>query len=140
MTRRAPPHPPRPSGPRQRCTEADVEAMLPALREASPVFGEDSAGGLPACTGRPVAGRARDPDVSAPGSAPVRVAGNAGNPATPYAGAERMADEPGEDVGVQLTHKGQGHGSYGVSTCVTKAVDTYLLDGELPKDGTVCTA
>jgi pimeloyl-ACP methyl ester carboxylesterase len=124
---------------KQRYTEADVEAMLPALREASPVFGEDSGGGLLACTGWPVTGRARDPGVSAPGSAPILVVGNTGDPATPYAGAERMADELGEDVGVRLTYKGQGHGSYGVSSCVTKAVDTYLLDGELPKDGTVCT-
>lgn len=131
MTRRAPPHPPRPSGPRQRCTEADVEAMLPALREASPVFGEDSAGGLPA-----------GPSPTRPGIPTPALRGRrrSRSPATPYAGAERMADEPGEDVGVQLTHKGQGHGSYGVSTCVTKAVDTYLLDGELPEDGTVCTA
>jgi hypothetical protein len=49
-----------------------------------------------------------------------------------------MADELGEDVGVQLTYNGQGHGAYGTSTCVTNAVNAYLLEGKMPKDGTVC--
>ncbi|MEV7238269.1 alpha/beta hydrolase [Streptomyces sp. NPDC051020] len=40
-----------------------------------------------------------------------------------------MANELGKGVGIMLTDKGEGHGSYGVSGCVTSAVDAYVLDG-----------
>ncbi|PZX38692.1 TAP-like protein [Streptomyces sp. DvalAA-21] len=49
-----------------------------------------------------------------------------------------MADELGEDVGVLLTNKGEGHGAYGESRCVTSLVDAYFLDGEVPADGRTC--
>ncbi|KUN83006.1 hypothetical protein AQJ66_20745 [Streptomyces bungoensis] len=62
------------------------------------------------------------------------------DPATPYEGARRMADELGRGVGVELTWKGEGHGAYGNgSDCVDSAVDAYLLNGTVPKDGTVCS-
>ncbi len=41
------------------------------------------------CTDWAVAGAADHPDVSAPGSAPILVVGNTGDPATPYEGARR---------------------------------------------------
>ncbi|MEU6666742.1 alpha/beta hydrolase [Streptomyces sp. NPDC046727] len=122
----------------QRYTEKDVEAMLPKFRAASPVFGEDMAAGLTACTGWPVKGESRDPDVSAEGASPILLVGNTGDPATPYAGTRHMAEELGEGVGVQLTYTGQGHGSYGDDDCVTDAVNTYLLDGTVPRDRAVC--
>lgn len=50
-----------------------------------------------------------------------------------------MADELGEDVGVRMTYKGQGHGAYNSGdACVQKAVGGYLLDGKAPEAGTVC--
>ena len=77
--------------------------------------------------------------MSAPGAAPVLVVGNTGDPATPYEGARKMADELGKGVGVQLTWKGEGHGAYGSgSDCVDCTVNDYLLDGKVPKDGKVC--
>ncbi|WP_240468516.1 alpha/beta hydrolase [Streptomyces dangxiongensis] len=112
--------------------------MLPRFRAASPVFGADLASGLLSCSDWPVRGASDDPDVSAEGAAPILLVGNTADPATPYAGARRMADELGEDVGVELTVKGQGHGTYGTDTCVTNTVNTYLLDGTMPRDGTVC--
>lgn len=50
-----------------------------------------------------------------------------------------MADELGEGVGVTVTNRGEGHGSYGESDCVTALVDAYFLDGKVPADGRVCS-
>ncbi|WP_338896211.1 alpha/beta fold hydrolase [Streptomyces sp. TG1A-60] len=122
-----------------RYTTEDVEAKLAEFRAASPVFGEWLAWSLLTCTDWAVAGAADHPDVRAPGSAPILVIGNTGDPATPYEGARRMAEELGAGVGVELTYKGQGHGAYGSgNACVQTAVDGYLLTGEVPKAGTVC--
>ncbi|MFI8002319.1 alpha/beta hydrolase [Streptomyces sp. NPDC086010] len=124
---------------KQRYTLEQTRKALPRFREASPVFGDYLGWGLLACTGWPVTGAWVTPDVSAPGSAPILVIGNTGDPATPYAGAKAMATELGKGVGVVLTYKGEGHGAYNSgSTCVQKAVDGYLLEGKVPESGTVC--
>ncbi|MGY0018507.1 alpha/beta hydrolase [Streptomyces sp. YJ-C3] len=124
-----------------RPTTAQTKARLAAFRQISPVFGEfmgwDTAGW---CHDWPVPGQWDDPDVSAPGAPPVLVVGNTGDPATPYEGARRMADELGKGVGVDLTWKGEGHGAYGSgSSCVDSTVNTYLLEGRIPRDGKVCS-
>ncbi|GAA3824515.1 alpha/beta hydrolase [Streptomyces chiangmaiensis] len=122
-----------------RYTTADVKANLAQFRAASPLFGEFLAWGMISCTNWPVAGGADHPTVSAPGAAPILVIGNTGDPATPYEGAGRMAQALGKGVGVQLTYRGQGHGSYDSgSKCVQNAVNNYLLNGTVPAAGTVC--
>ncbi|MEU5023152.1 alpha/beta hydrolase [Streptomyces milbemycinicus] len=125
---------------KQRYTVADVKAKLPEYRKASPVFGEFLAWGMLSCQDWPVAGKTDHPEVSAPGSAPILVVGNTGDPATPYEGARKMAKGLGEGVGVELTNKGEGHGAYnGGSKCTTAVVDDYLLNGKVPADGKVCS-
>ncbi|MEU9854844.1 alpha/beta hydrolase [Streptomyces sp. NPDC047974] len=123
----------------ERPTAARAKALLPEFRRLSPVFGAflawDTAGW---CAGWPVKGEARTPAASAPGADPVLVVGTTGDPATPYEGAERMAAELGEGVGILVTNKGEGHGAYGTSPCVTRTVDAYLLDGKVPAYGTTC--
>ncbi|GGW86513.1 peptidase [Streptomyces malachitofuscus] len=126
---------------KQRPTVEETKKLLPEFEELSPVFGSflgwDTAGW---CHDWPVPGQFDTPEVSAPGAAPVLVVGNTGDPATPYEGARKMADELGEDVGVVLTWKGEGHGAYGSgSDCVDSTVNAYLLDGTVPKDGKVCS-
>ncbi|WP_053851723.1 alpha/beta hydrolase [Streptomyces sp. NRRL B-24085] len=125
---------------KQRPTLAEAKRLLPEFERISPVFGPflgwDAAGW---CHDWPVPGQYETPEVSAPGAAPVLVIGNTGDPATPYEGARRMADELGKGVGVELTWKGEGHGAYGNgSDCVDATVDAYLLKGTVPKDGKVC--
>ncbi|MER6524850.1 alpha/beta hydrolase [Streptomyces sp. NPDC001508] len=125
---------------RQRPTLEETKKLLPKFAEISPVFGEflgwDTVGW---CHDWPVAGQYDTPEVAAPGAAPILLVGNTGDPATPYEGARRMADELGKDVGVELTWKGEGHGAYGRgSDCVDTTVNAYLLDGTVPKDGKVC--
>ncbi|MFF8635680.1 alpha/beta hydrolase [Streptomyces pilosus] len=126
---------------KQRPTVEETKQLLPEFEEISPVFGAflgwDTAGW---CHEWPVPGRFETPEVSAPGAAPILVVGNTGDPATPYEGARKMADELGEGVGVVLTWKGEGHGAYGSgSDCVDSTVNAYLLDGTVPKDGKVCS-
>ncbi|MFF4829841.1 alpha/beta hydrolase [Streptomyces sp. NPDC001312] len=124
---------------KQRYTPAFVEQKLPEFRAASPVFGDFLAWGMLSCTQWAVPGAAAHADVSAPGSAPILVVGNTGDPATPYGGAKRMADALGKGVGIELTWQGQGHGAYNSKNpCVQNAVNRYLLDGKVPPAGTVC--
>ncbi|MFB7557003.1 alpha/beta hydrolase [Streptomyces brevispora] len=124
---------------RARPTAAEARALLPEFEKLSPVFGAflawDTAGW---CSGWPVKGEHDTPEASAPGAGPVLVVGTTGDPATPYEGARKMADELGKGVGILLTNKGEGHGAYGRGTCVTSTVDTYFLDGKVPADGTTC--
>ncbi|MEV6808851.1 alpha/beta hydrolase [Streptomyces sp. NPDC051132] len=123
-----------------RYTADYVRRRLPVFRAASPLFGDYLAWGMVSCTDWAVPGAADHPDVSAPGSAPVVVIGNTGDPATPYEGARKMVDALGKGVGVELTYKGQGHGAYdSKNKCVQSAVNGYLLDGKVPKAGTVCS-
>ncbi|MFC5850604.1 alpha/beta hydrolase [Streptomyces chlorus] len=124
---------------KDRFTVEDVRGRLPEFRKASPVFGDMMAWGLLACTDWSVEGQASTVDVKADGAGPVLVIGNTGDPATPYEGAKKMADELGRGVGVHLTVEGEGHGTYGVNKCLTKIVDKYLLEGAVPRNDTVCS-
>ncbi|WP_316775478.1 alpha/beta hydrolase [Streptomyces sasae] len=126
---------------KERPTLAETKKRLAEFEKISPVFGDflswDSAGW---CHDWPVAGQWDTPEVSAPGAAPILLVGNTGDPATPYEGARKMADELGRGVGVELTWKGEGHGAYGSgSDCVDSMVNAYLLSGSIPKDGKVCS-
>ncbi|MFF1678652.1 alpha/beta hydrolase [Streptomyces sp. NPDC058256] len=126
---------------KQRPTPEETKKLLTEFEKISPVFGDflgwDTAGW---CHNWPVAGQHDNPEVSAPGADPVLVVGNTGDPATPYEGARKMADELGKGVGVELTWKGEGHGAYGSgSDCVDSTVNGYLLNGTVPKDGKVCS-
>ncbi|GGV36895.1 alpha/beta hydrolase [Streptomyces spectabilis] len=123
---------------RSRHSRADVDAERPAFEKASPVFGPSMVEGLLGCSQWPVRGTADKPEVSAPGAAPIVVVGNTGDPATPVEGARRMARQLGKGVGVNLTVDGEGHGTYGDNRCATKAIDTFLINGKAPADGTVC--
>ncbi|CAM5543701.1 Alpha/beta hydrolase OS=Streptomyces tendae OX=1932 GN=GUR47_26265 PE=3 SV=1 [Streptomyces tendae] len=124
-----------------RYTVADVRSRLEDFLEASPLFGPGLAWSALSCDGWPVPGAAPHPEVSAPGAPPVLLVGNTGDPATPYEGAARMAERLGEKVGVELTYEGEGHGAYDSgNACVQDTVNAYLLNGTLPKPGTVCEA
>ncbi len=73
----------------------------------------------------------------APGSPPVLVVGTTGDPATPYQASVDVARQLPK--GRLITYVGDGHTAYGTSSCVSKAVDTYLLTRKLPDTGTRCT-
>lgn len=74
----------------------------------------------------------------APDAEPILVIGITGDHATPYPYAQALVEELGNAR--LLTLDGQGHAaSYsGRSSCIDTAVTQFLLDGELPSEGTVC--
>ena len=78
------------------------------------------------------------PHPSTPrGAAPILVVGTTGDPATPYAWSQALADQL--ESGRLLTWEGNGHTAYGRSgACVQKAVDTYLIRGTMPEEGLTC--
>ncbi|WP_328669061.1 alpha/beta hydrolase [Streptomyces sp. NBC_00322] len=124
-----------------RVTAAEVRSRhLAEFTKVSPVFGPYLAWDLAGwCADWPVPGESDTPEVAAAGAAPILVVGTTGDPATPYEGAKKMADELGAGVGVLLTNKGEGHGAYGNGACVTRTVDAYLLDGTVPANGKTCS-
>ncbi len=124
---------------RDRYSADEIRERLPEFRRASPVFGDFMAWGMASCDGWPVTGERSTPEVSAAGADEILVVGTTGDPATPYEGTQKMVDALGGDVAVKLTRVGEGHGAYGSgSRCTQRAVDTYLLRGEAPKNDTTC--
>lgn len=115
----------------------DVATELPQYLERAPVFGPFLAYGSLVCAHWPVDPQLSPHPVTAPGANPILVVGTTRDPATPYAAAVSLADQL--ESGVLLSYDGDGHTAYGLgSTCVDDAVDTYLLTGEPPADGTEC--
>jgi pimeloyl-ACP methyl ester carboxylesterase len=118
----------------------DPDAFLAAAKAAgqtSPHFGEALVTDYLRCVDWPVA-----PDpltaVTAPGSPPILVISTTGDPATPYEGGVRVAERLSK--GILITNQGDGHGAVTEgSACVNALVAAYLLDGAVPRDGTVCT-
>ena len=115
----------------------DMRADAAAVAEVAPTVGEFFAYGGASCAQWPVPSAPSPESYDAPGAAPILVIGTTNDPATPYAWAEQLADLLSS--GVLLTYEGEGHTAYGRSNrCIKDAVDTYLLTGEPPADGTRC--
>lgn len=120
-------------------TEIDATRMrkeAAELAKIAPTIGRFQGFGDLACAGWPYEGAERS-TVKAEGADPILVVGTTGDPATPYRWAESLADQL--DSGVLLTYEGEGHTAYGDNDCINSAVDTYLLEGTPPKDGTRCS-
>ena len=78
-------------------------------------------------------------DVQAEGAAPILVVGTTGDPATPYKWSEALAEQL--DSAQLITWQGNAHVAYPRGNkCITKAVDGFLLDGQLPEDNLTCTS
>jgi len=118
---------------------AQVPGEIPEFEEASPTFGRIYAWGLISCRGWPAA-RGLDPEpltIDAAGAAPIVVVGTTRDPATPYAWAEALASQL--DSGVLVTRDGDGHTGYNAGNeCTSVAVEAYLIEGKVPRDGLTC--
>jgi pimeloyl-ACP methyl ester carboxylesterase len=117
----------------------EAENMIKRTKAASPIFGEAWSAIVYLCYDWPFKGERATPDVRADGAPPILVVANTGDPTTPYPGAKRMVGELGKEVGVLLTVRAEGHGSYPYNRCATRVVDTYLLDGTTPGHGATCS-
>ena len=116
---------------------AQMRADAEAIAQVAPTVGEFFSYGGASCAQWPVPAVPALESYAAPGAAPIVVVGTTNDPATPYAWAEQLAGQLSS--GVLLTFEGEGHTAYGRSNrCVKDAVDTFLLTGEPPADGTRC--
>ncbi|WP_188187084.1 alpha/beta hydrolase [Nonomuraea sp. SYSU D8015] len=121
----------------ERPTEAQVRRTEQAALKISPLFGSEGSGAL--CRVWPVKGNDQARRVNATGSAPIVVIGGRGDPATPYEWAPKLTAQL--KTATLVTYEGEGHGAYlSGSRCVQGLVDTYLIGGKVPRNGTSCPA
>jgi pimeloyl-ACP methyl ester carboxylesterase len=114
----------------------EVRAQAESAADASNYFG-DFLRASTGCIGVP---DPIDPIVigSADGAAPILVIGTTGDPATPYEWAVEMAESLSS--GVLYTVEADGHTAFLSVPCVDAVVTDYLVDLELPDDGSSCAA
>jgi pimeloyl-ACP methyl ester carboxylesterase len=114
-----------------------LRADADRVASASPIFGAYIVWSNAPCADWPVPSEGEPEPVHATGSAPILVVGTTRDPATPYESAQALAGQL--DSGHLLTYDGDGHTAYRHgSSCIDKAVDSYLLDGTVPADGARC--
>ena len=120
--------------------EGDLDQVRTAaaeIAEVAPFLGPYIVWSSLPCSTWPAPPQGDAAPVEARGSNAILVVGTTRDPATPYEGAQALADQL--DAGHLLTRDGDGHTAYRQgSTCIDRAVDAYLLDGTTPPDGTRC--
>jgi pimeloyl-ACP methyl ester carboxylesterase len=119
----------------RRMTPTEISELTSRWRVPYRLFGPTMAQRLLACGPWPTTVRTAPPD---PGSAlpPVLVIGTAHDPRGPLEGSRTLA---GAIRGALfLSWQGAGTGAYPRTPCVTAAVDSLLVDGAPPVDGTLC--
>jgi len=118
---------------------SQVPDEIPAFEQASPTFGRIYAWGLISCRNWPAArGLDEKPlTIDAAGALPIVVIGTTRDPATPMAWAEALSSQL--DSGVLIERDGDGHTGYNAANdCVNEAVESYLIEGAMPRDGLAC--
>jgi hypothetical protein len=115
----------------------EIKAGAGDFLEASPVFGPSAQWWPYACSNLPAEPSGEQPDFAAVGAPPIVVVGTTRDPATPYQSAVDLAETL--DSGVLLSRDGDGHTAYGRGNdCIDTAINTYLVEGTAPPDGTQC--
>jgi pimeloyl-ACP methyl ester carboxylesterase len=115
---------------------ATYTAWAKKLQAIAPHFADLIAYNDLPCAFWPVPAERTPGPVSAKGAPPIEVVGATGDPATPYAWAVSLSKELSS--GVLITREGEGHTSYAASSCVQRAVDAYLIDLTVPRNGLTC--
>ncbi|MGH9002373.1 MAG: alpha/beta hydrolase, partial [Acidimicrobiia bacterium] len=115
---------------------AGYPALVDAAAADAPVFGPLFTWAAMSCGLWPVPAALEPRPVRAAGAPPILVVGTTGDPATPQAWAESLANQL--EQGVLVLRQGSEHVAYYYSSCVRGIVDAYLVDGRLPADGTNC--
>jgi pimeloyl-ACP methyl ester carboxylesterase len=122
--------------PRSKDTPASL-AEQTRLKKAHPLWAKMTGAIYDSCAAWPTPGRTPKGTTLAVGAAPILVIGNERDPATPIGGTKQLAKDL--DSGVLLTSDHDGHGTYYAgNSCVDRAVDGYLVQGTVPRDGTTC--
>ena len=114
------------------------DQLGPAYARASSFFGPSFQYSNLPCAYWPAKPTGHAGPLSANGAPPILLVGGTNDPATPYAWA--VAAHKQLSGSILVTRSGNGHGSYGVSICATIAEINYLLNLQLPAEGTVCSS
>ncbi len=123
---------------RERPSADEAVATARRVAEQLPGFGSTVAWGALNCVDWPEPATPL-PELDAAGAPPILVVGTVGDPATPYEWSQQMAEalEPAQ----LLTYEGEGHTALPRGgECVEQAVVAYLVDLEMPEEGTRCPA
>ena len=116
---------------------AKVSSLFPEFEEASPTFGRIFAWGMTLCRGIEVSSSEDPLTIRGEGAAPIVVLGTSRDPATPLKWAQALSAQL--DSGVLVERDGDGHTAYNAGNeCIDTLVEDYLLDGDVPADGTTC--
>jgi pimeloyl-ACP methyl ester carboxylesterase len=118
-----------------RISPDQLTAAVDQVRPDAPLLGPFTVGLLGVCTSWP-APEAALGAVKATGAAPILITAAVDDPVAPYAAVRSLAGQLGSATLISW-QSGQ-HGSYPESSCVTAAVDGYLLSGDLPAVGSLC--
>ncbi len=121
----------------ERLDENAMNDVVKRFTEVAPTWGPMMAYGTAGCAEWPIEATGQPAPISADGSGPIVVVGTTRDPATPYEWSQQLADQLAE--GHLITFDGDGHTAYMSSNiCVDNAVDAYLMNGTVPKDGLTC--
>jgi pimeloyl-ACP methyl ester carboxylesterase len=116
---------------------AEAQRDVPLFSKQAPTWGAFLAWSELPCAYWPVKPKGEPAPITAAGSGPIVVVGTTRDPATPYAWAQGLSRELAN--GHLLTYEGDGHTAYRRgSRCIDKAVDAYLLRGQVPAKGLRC--
>lgn len=118
----------------ERETPEQAQATLDSVRAVAPRMVPGTVA-TPACALIPLAASGRA-EITGSGAPAVVVVGTTGDSATPIEGTRRMADALAD--GRLLVVEADQHTGYGANSCVTDAVDGYLVSLVVPPDETVC--
>ncbi|MFJ6378549.1 alpha/beta hydrolase [Kitasatospora sp. NPDC092039] len=121
-----------PAGEQLQAALADLAAKAPLISKHDPMAGLFD----PDCRIWPFRATEKPHVIKSAATTPIVVVGSTGDPATPYAWAEKLTAELGNAV--LLSRDGEGHTGYGASKCVRASVDAFLLDGTVPAAGIHC--
>jgi pimeloyl-ACP methyl ester carboxylesterase len=122
----------------ERLSIAEEDAAAAQFIAAAPRMSPGTTGSY-FCTFFAPAGDPRA-DITGLGAGPIVVVGTTGDPSTPLAGTQRMAEVL--DEGRLVIVEGDNHTAYTNNDCARSIIDTYLLDpvSSSPPDGVRCDA
>lgn len=113
-----------------------IQQVVQELNDEHPVFGSVVGQQLAWCSPWPSRSEPRS-TAGADEAPPMVVVSTAVDPVTPEKGTIRAAERiPGTS---RIAWQGTGHGGLH-SPCVAEIVQAFLVDGQIPRDGTLCPA
>jgi pimeloyl-ACP methyl ester carboxylesterase len=118
----------------ERLTVAEEDALAVEVRAAAPRMSPGDAGSY-SCSFYPPSEEPRAA-ITGAGAGPILVIGTTGDAATPLAGTRVMADTL--DDGRLVVVVADRHTGYGANECINQVVARYLIDLEVPPEGTEC--